>query len=97
MIRQKQSFRGVLKKRCFENMQQIYKRIPMPKRDFNKSAKQEHLWTAASSQSCVSLPKKNSELIIKTAQNQISKFPGDVRICLNFTVEVVVAKRNTSE
>ena len=49
MIRQKESFRGVLKKRCSENMQQIYKTIPMPKRDFNKSVKQEHLWTAASS------------------------------------------------
>ena len=26
----------VLKKRCSENMQQIYRRTPMPKRDFNK-------------------------------------------------------------
>ena len=29
--RQKQPSRGVLKKRCFENMQQIYRRTPMPK------------------------------------------------------------------
>ena len=28
---QKQPSRGVLKKRCSENMQQIYKRTPMPK------------------------------------------------------------------
>ena len=30
---QKQSFRGVLKKRCYENIQQIYRRTPMPKCD----------------------------------------------------------------
>ena len=35
---QKQSSRGVLGKRCSENMQQIYRRTPMPKRDFNKVA-----------------------------------------------------------
>ena len=33
---QKQPSRGVLKKRCSENMQQIYRRTPMPKCDFNK-------------------------------------------------------------
>ena len=37
---QKQPTRGVLKKRCYENMQQIYRRTPMPKSDFNKAAKQ---------------------------------------------------------
>ena len=37
---QKQLFRGVLKKRCSENMQQIYRRTPMLKCDFNKVAKQ---------------------------------------------------------
>ena len=35
---QKKSPRGVLRKRCSENMQQIYKRAPMPKSDFNKSS-----------------------------------------------------------
>ena len=35
----KQSFRGVLLKRYSENMQQIYRRTPMPKCDFNKVAK----------------------------------------------------------
>ena len=35
---QKQPFRGVLKKSCSENMQQIYRRTPMPKWDFNKAA-----------------------------------------------------------
>ena len=30
-VRQKQPFRGVLSKRCSENMQQIYRRTPMPK------------------------------------------------------------------
>ena len=36
---QKQPFRGVLRKRCSENMQQIDRWTPMPKRDFNKVAK----------------------------------------------------------
>ena len=30
--------RGVLKKRCSENIQQIYRRTSMPKCDFNKVA-----------------------------------------------------------
>ena len=33
---EKQPVRGVLRKRCSENMQQIYSRTPMPKCDFNK-------------------------------------------------------------
>ena len=33
---QKQPTRGVLGKRCSENMQQIYQRTPMSKCDFNK-------------------------------------------------------------
>ena len=33
---QKQPSRGAVKKRCFENMQQIYRITPMPKCDFNK-------------------------------------------------------------
>ena len=37
---QKQPPRGVPTKRCSENMQQIYGRIPMPKCDFNKVALQ---------------------------------------------------------
>ena len=32
--------RAVLKKRCSENTQQIYRRTPMPKCDFNKVALQ---------------------------------------------------------
>ena len=35
-IQQKQPSRGVLRKRCSENMQQIYRRTPMSKREFNK-------------------------------------------------------------
>ena len=35
---QKQPPRGVLRKRCSENMQQIYRRTPKPKCDFNKVA-----------------------------------------------------------
>ena len=37
---QKQPSRGVLKKRFSENMQQIYRRTPMPKCNFNKVALQ---------------------------------------------------------
>ena len=37
---QKQQSRGILRKRCSENMQQIYRRTPTPKCDFNKVAKQ---------------------------------------------------------
>ena len=37
---QRQPSRGVLKKRCSENMQQIYRRTPMPKCDFNRVALQ---------------------------------------------------------
>ena len=50
---QKQSVRGVLRKRCSENMQQIYRRTPMPTFDFNKVAKQSNfikiaLWDGCS-------------------------------------------------
>ena len=37
---QKQPSRGVLNKRCSENMQQIYRRTPIPKCNFNKVALQ---------------------------------------------------------
>ena len=33
-------FRGVLRKRCSENIHQIQRRTPMPKGNFNKAAKQ---------------------------------------------------------
>ena len=48
---QKQSSRGVLGKRCSENMQQIYRRTPMPKCDFNKVACNH--WVAASVSSII--------------------------------------------
>ena len=38
--KQKQPHEGVLKKRCSESIQQIYRRTPMSKCDFNKVAKQ---------------------------------------------------------
>ena len=37
---QKQPSRGILTKRCSENMQQFCRRTPMPKCDFNKVASQ---------------------------------------------------------
>ena len=39
---QKQPFIGVLRKRCYENMQQIYKRAPIPECNFNKVAYLNH-------------------------------------------------------
>ena len=40
LIEQKQPSTGVLSKKCSENMQQIYRSIPMQKCDFNIAAKQ---------------------------------------------------------
>ena len=37
---QKQPCKGVLKKSCSENLQQILRRTPLPKCDFSKVAKQ---------------------------------------------------------
>ena len=39
-VEQKQPSRGVFIKRCSGNMQQIFRRTPMPKCDFNKVTKQ---------------------------------------------------------
>ena len=44
---QKQPFRCVLRKKCFENMQQIYKRKSMSKCDFNKVVLQSY-WNQTS-------------------------------------------------
>ena len=41
---QNQSPRGIPGKRRSENMQQIYRKTPMPKDDFNKVAKQPYCW-----------------------------------------------------
>ena len=38
--KQKQPTRGVLRKRCSENMHEIYRRTPMPSCNFNKGPKQ---------------------------------------------------------
>ena len=40
VLTKKLPFRGVIIKRGSENMQQIYRRTPMPKYDFNKVANQ---------------------------------------------------------
>ena len=55
---QKQPSRGVLWKKCSENMQEIYRKTPMPKCDFNKVAMKlccifsEHLFLRISLESC---------------------------------------------
>ena len=59
---QKQPSRGALKKRCSENMQQMYRRTPMPKCDFNKVAKQLY-WNRTSTWVCSPL---NFLLIFRT-------------------------------
>ena len=41
---QKQPPRGVPRKKCSENMQQIYRRTRMPKCDFNKVAAYDKIW-----------------------------------------------------
>ena len=44
--------RGVLEKRCFENMQPIYRRTPMLKCNFNKVAKQSNFIEIALRHGC---------------------------------------------
>ena len=62
---QNQPSRGVLKKRCSEDMQQIYRRTPVPKCNFNKVAKQGcspvnllHIFRTP-------FPRKNSEWLLR--------------------------------
>ena len=45
---QKQPSRGVIKERCSENNQQIYKKTPMPKCEFNNVSEQVTLWHGCS-------------------------------------------------
>ena len=53
---QKQPFRSVLRKKCSENMEQIYRRTPLPKCDFNNVAKKLYLnHTSACAFSCKSI------------------------------------------
>ena len=44
MKEQKQPPKGVPRKRCSENMQEIYRRTSMPKCDFNKVENQTSAW-----------------------------------------------------
>ena len=46
----KQPPRGVLRKKCSENIQQIYRRTPMPKCDFNKLS--EHVFIRTLLEDC---------------------------------------------
>ena len=93
LVNQKHSSRGVLEKRCSENMQQIYRRTPMPKSDFNNVAKQlhwnhifstlffpEHLRRAASE--CLKDLDGGHILIIIYSRNQNS--PGTTSFHFNF-------------
>ena len=67
----KQPFRGVLMKRCSENIVQIHRRTPMPKYDFNKVALQldwnhTSTWVFSCKFAALSLITKWSELQVKT-------------------------------
>ena len=53
---QKQPSIDVLRKMCCEKMQQIYRRTPMPKCDFNKVAKQPPATPFQKLRSCHALP-----------------------------------------
>ena len=60
---QKLQPRGVPRKRCSENMQQIYRRAPMPKCDFREVALQlywNHIWARAFSCKFVAYYQNNS-------------------------------------
>ena len=50
--RQKQLFRGFLEKRYSENMQQVYRRIPMPKCDFKATLLKSRFGTGILLQIC---------------------------------------------
>ena len=86
---QKQPSRGVFIKRCSENMQQIYRRTPMLKCDFNIVAKQLQLlkllkqlklqdfWTTASEITKVIFYFQlllQSTDVLKNLQNWLSRF-----------------------
>ena len=84
----KQPSRGVLRKRSFRNMHQIYRRTPMPKCDFNKVAllsckfvayfqntfSKEHLSTAASD--CIKTQIWSKSVIKKLQFDEKNKSPG---------------------
>ena len=82
---QKQLLRGVPWKRCSKNMQQIYRRTPMPKSDFNKVAKQFYWnYTSVLVLSCKSVayfqntfPRKPSEWLLPYIVKQ--KLPKQLR------------------
>ena len=70
---QKQSSTGIFKKRCSENIQQIYRKIPTPKCDFNKVAYcsfiESALWHGCSPVNLLHIfrtpfPKNNYELLL---------------------------------
>ena len=67
---QKQPSKGVLRKRCSENMQRIYRRVPMPMCDFNNVALQ--------------LATRNTygRLLLKVLVNFFCGTPLNINICM---------------
>ena len=52
-LQQKQPSKSVLRKRCSENIRQIYRRTPMPKFDFNKVALHLRMTCSASTAAAI--------------------------------------------
>ena len=84
---EKQPSRGVLRKRYSENMQQIYRRTPLPKYDFNKVALQlgrssvnlQHIFRP-------SFPKNISGHIRKVRRYKIDKVVATSTLCLTKSI-----------
>ena len=104
---QKQPPRGVLKKRCPGNMQQIYRRTPMPKCDFNKVASnfiEITLWHGCSAVNLLhifrrSLPRNTPAwLLLKfvTTMQQVKCSPFQQKIA-NLTLKSWILSRKFKE
>ena len=87
---QKQPSRGILRKRRSEDMQQIYRRTPMPKWDFNKVAKQLY-WSHTST--CVFSYKFAAYFQNTFSQEHLWK-PASVQVCtcVHAHVPVIIFK-----
>ena len=99
--RQKQPSRGVLKKRCSENMQQIYMRTPMPKCNFSKVAKQLYWnrtsawvfsWTAASERIYCKYLQHLIKDLWSVSDNFRTCFKGLKLICIKYLVFLISYK-----
>ena len=95
---QKQPSRGVLRKRCPENMQQIYRRTPMPKCDFNKVSQQLYwnhtsacetisgsFWEKQKTKERTKKKEKKNSLYVLLQYSRFSYHYMRVKLCIIFT------------